>query len=83
MSVGSGCLRTLWVHLQEPEVVLTLFHIQTPKAPMLHSCQEADALAGVRALADTSVATADWGRRRGGHGDAQVGWCIAMGANRL
>ena len=52
--------RHFWAHLQEPEAVLTVFHIPAHKALTPPGNQEADALAQICALAtDPSVDTAE------------------------
>ena len=64
--MGSGYVERRLVHLQEPEAVLTVFHVQGHKAPTIPGNQEDDALAQVQALAnDASVDTADWLHRKG------------------
>lgn len=56
--------KNIWVLLQEPEAVLTVFHVLTHKAQILPENQEADTLGQVPALAtDFSGDTADWVHR--------------------
>lgn len=67
-----------WVHLQEPEAVLTVFHVpaQTLTSPGNH---KADVLAQYKTLAtETSVVRADW--VQSGHHCPQVGWPVAKDA---
>lgn len=68
----------IWAHLQEPEAVLTVFHVPTQilTPPGNH---RTDVLAQYKPLAtDLSVNTADW--EQSGHHCAQVGGHIAKDA---
>ena len=81
---GQDRWKNIWVHLQEPEAVLIVFHVLAHKALTHPGSLEADALAWVQALTtDPSVHTADWVHRKGGQHSAQVGWHIAKDARLL
>lgn len=70
-----------WLHLQAPETVLTVFHVQAHRALTLPGNQDADVPARVRALtSDPSVDTADRVHRKSGPCRAQVGWSPARDA---
>lgn len=45
--MGQDSWKDIWAHLQEPEVVLTVFHIPAHKALTPPGNQEADALAQI------------------------------------
>lgn len=47
---GQDMWKDVWVHLQKPEAVLTVFHIPAHKVLTPSDNQEPDVLAGVRAL---------------------------------
>ena len=73
--------RDIWVHLQEPEAVLAVFHVWGHEALTPPDSQKADAPAQGPALAtDPSVDTAGWVRRKSGHRHAHMGWRIAQDA---
>ena len=78
---GQDRWKDIWVHLQEPESILTVFHVPAYNALTPPGNQEADTLARVEALAtDPSVDTEDWGHRKSGHHSARVGSYIAKDA---
>lgn len=60
-SCGARICGDIWVHQQEPEAFLPVFHVPARKVLNLSGIQEADALAWVQALATgPSVDTVDW-----------------------
>lgn len=76
--IYGGRGRDIWVHLQEPEAVLIVFHVAAQKltSPGNH---KADVLSQYKLLAtDTLVVRADW--VQSDHHCAQVGWHIAKEA---
>lgn len=52
---GQDIWKDIWVHLQEPEAVLTVIHVITHKALIPAGNQEADALTWVQVLAIDSL----------------------------
>ena len=81
---GARICGDIWVPQQELAAVLTIFHVTAHKVLNLSGNQEADALAGVPALATgPSVDTVDWVHRKSGHHSAQGAWHIAQDARLL
>ena len=78
--------KDLWVHLEEPEAVLTVFHISAHKVltsphPPLPGNQEVDDLTGVCTLAtDSLIVTEDRVHRKSSLRSVQVGWRIVKNA---
>ena len=78
---GHDKWKDIWVHLQEPEAGLTVFHVLAYKVLTLPGNQEPDALAWVWALATgPSADTTDWVHRKNSCHSACVEWHIAKDA---